>query len=162
MGEWLKTREELYKLVPAGADIAELGVEWGYNAAIMQWIIRPNSFLLIDSYKQWTHNEPTDAEQEAIYQFAVVRAGGRLLRASTHDAAGMIDDTFDFVYLDACHCYDAVKRDIADWWPKVRPGGMLAGHDYLGEVEAAVNSMFPNGLSYLTQEQYPSWAVVKQ
>lgn len=37
---------------------------------------------------------------------------------------------FDFVYLDAKHDRASVEADIAAWWPKVRPGGMLCGHDY--------------------------------
>ena len=26
--------------------------------------------------------------------------------------------------------YDAVCADLAAWWPKIRPGGLLTGHDY--------------------------------
>jgi len=40
------------------------------------------------------------------------------------------DKTVDFVYIDGEHTYDAVTQDIADWWPKVKPGGIMAGHDY--------------------------------
>ena len=35
-----------------------------------------------------------------------------------------------FVYIDALHDYDSVKADIAAWWPQVKPGGVLAGHDF--------------------------------
>lgn len=37
----------------------------------------------------------------------------------------------DWVYIDARHDYDHARADIAAWWPLVRPGGLLAGHDYL-------------------------------
>jgi len=36
------------------------------------------------------------------------------------------------VYIDACHTYEAVKADIRTWRPKIKPGGILAGHDYAG------------------------------
>jgi predicted O-methyltransferase YrrM len=36
---------------------------------------------------------------------------------------------FDFVFIDADHSYEAVKRDITLWRPKVKPGGWLCGHD---------------------------------
>lgn len=48
------------------------------------------------------------------------------------DAAKKIEDNhFDFVYLDARHDYCAVADDIDSYWPKVRPGGILAGHDFI-------------------------------
>jgi predicted O-methyltransferase YrrM len=36
----------------------------------------------------------------------------------------------DLVYIDADHFYEAVQADIRLWTPKVRPGGILAGHDF--------------------------------
>jgi hypothetical protein len=41
------------------------------------------------------------------------------------------DEHFDFVYIDADHTEAAVDADIRSWWPKVRRGGVLAGHDYI-------------------------------
>ncbi|MRS02168.1 class I SAM-dependent methyltransferase, partial [bacterium] len=40
------------------------------------------------------------------------------------------DGSLDMVFIDAAHDYDNVRADIAAWYPKVRLGGMLAGHDY--------------------------------
>lgn len=40
------------------------------------------------------------------------------------------DEAFDLVFIDAEHSYPAVKQDISLWWPKVRVGGVLCGHDY--------------------------------
>ena len=36
----------------------------------------------------------------------------------------------DLVYIDGDHNYGAVKKDIAAWLPKIRPGGYIAGHDF--------------------------------
>ena len=41
------------------------------------------------------------------------------------------DGTFDFVYIDADHTYEGVRDDLEAWWPKVKPGGVLGGHDYI-------------------------------
>jgi len=37
---------------------------------------------------------------------------------------------FDFVYIDADHNYQPVYDDLRAWWPRVKPGGIFAGHDY--------------------------------
>lgn len=62
--------------------------------------------------------------------------GNLLLATSLAIAETLPDGSVDFVYLDACHQLEAVTADLAAWWPKVRPGGVLAGHDWLcpGEV----------------------------
>lgn len=40
------------------------------------------------------------------------------------------DKSLDFVYLDGDHSYESVVADIAGWSKKIRPGGILAGHDF--------------------------------
>lgn len=40
------------------------------------------------------------------------------------------DESLDFVYIDANHQEPFVTQDITEWSKKVRPGGILAGHDY--------------------------------
>jgi len=46
-------------------------------------------------------------------------------------ASKLVEDaSMDLVFLDARHDYQAVEEDIAAWRPKVRPGGILSGHDF--------------------------------
>lgn len=40
------------------------------------------------------------------------------------------DNSLDFVFLDASHDYESVKKDIDCWFPKVKQNGVIAGHDY--------------------------------
>jgi len=53
---------------------------------------------------------------------------------------------FDYAFLDAAHDYDSIRADIAAWWPKIKPGGWLAGHDYTNAegVRQAVDEAFPH------------------
>ncbi len=37
---------------------------------------------------------------------------------------------FDFIYLDGAHDYENVKKELPIYWDMVKPGGVLAGHDY--------------------------------
>jgi len=53
------------------------------------------------------------------------------------------DASVDFVFLDANHDHDWVKRDILAWLPKVRKGGIIAGHDATRpEVEQVLMDLF--------------------
>lgn len=54
-----------------------------------------------------------------------------ILRSDSAAAAACVaDGCLDFVFLDADHSYTGVRQDIDAWWPKLRPGGLLGGHDY--------------------------------
>jgi predicted O-methyltransferase YrrM len=40
------------------------------------------------------------------------------------------DESIDFVFIDANHTYEYVKRDIEAYLPKMKKGSIMAGHDY--------------------------------
>ncbi len=48
---------------------------------------------------------------------------------STAMAAKLSDESLDFAFVDAGHTYEACIADVRAWAPKVRPGGLLCGHD---------------------------------
>ena len=52
--------------------------------------------------------------------------------------------SLDFVYIDGSHDYDSVCVDIEIWLPKLKPGGMIGGHDYTTHetVREAVDTYF--------------------
>ena len=53
------------------------------------------------------------------------------LKEYSDTAANKVDDySLDFVFIDAQHDYESVKKDIELWGPKVKPNGLLCGHDY--------------------------------
>lgn len=39
------------------------------------------------------------------------------------------DNSVAFIFIDANHKYDFVKKDFLSWYPKVRPGGIISFHD---------------------------------
>lgn len=58
------------------------------------------------------------------------------------------DRCFDFVFVDGDHSYDGVMNDLKAWWPMVKVGGRLGGHDFTPEFQGvldAVNEFFSGG-----------------
>eukprot|EP00927_Polykrikos_kofoidii_P063417 TRINITY_DN58221_c0_g1_i1.p1 TRINITY_DN58221_c0_g1~~TRINITY_DN58221_c0_g1_i1.p1 ORF type:complete len:406 (-),score=69.25 TRINITY_DN58221_c0_g1_i1:112-1329(-) len=81
--------------------------------------------------------------------------------------------SLDFVYLDARHDFAGVVADVNAWWPKVRVGGIFAGHDFVdGEFPegdffwiSALSAALPNVKSHVRvteeRDRYPSFFIVK-
>jgi predicted O-methyltransferase YrrM len=59
-----------------------------------------------------------------VADFVNVRVGDSLGLAETYS-----DGSLDFVFIDDDHSTWHVLKELVAWWPKVKPGGMLAGHD---------------------------------
>jgi hypothetical protein len=73
-------------------------------------------------------------------------------------AKHFIDNDIAFVFIDANHTYDAVVADINAWYPKVKFGGILSGHDYNDPtVYKAVNSIFSN-----IEHKGTCWWIIKK
>ena len=53
------------------------------------------------------------------------------------------DDSLDFLFIDGDHSYEATLKDMQMYWPKVKSGGLFAGHDAnLASVDAAIREFF--------------------
>lgn len=71
-------------------------------------------------------------------------------------AGGFADESLDFVFLDADHRREAVLADCRAWFDKVKPGGLLCGHDYdddaapwtWGVTEAVMQFSIDYGLTF--------------
>lgn len=65
-------------------------------------------------------------ERSSVWRMTSLEAAPRIPRYS-----------LDFVYLDARHDFASVLEDLDAWFDRVRPGGIIAGHDYLDGSYAA-------------------------
>jgi len=83
------------------------------------------------------------------------------------------DGYFDWVFIDADHSYKGCMEDIEIWYPKVRSGGVLCGHDYMmkdiylrgikvGVKQAVDEFCKQNGLEIFvyTMADFPTWYIV--
>lgn len=58
--------------------------------------------------------------------------------------------SLDFVFLDTCHTEEGTRAAITAWLPKIRPGGIFAGHDFVPGwpcVVAAVKALLPDAVA---------------
>ena len=69
------------------------------------------------------------------------------------------DNYFDLIYIDADHEYSSIILDIKNWLPKLKVGGILAGHDYwVDSVKRAVNTIFgEKNIKYFDDS---SWSII--
>jgi hypothetical protein len=87
-----------------------------------------------------------DATSEAIQRQGIdLRA---IRRGSIEQARELYRQgvRLDSIFLDGCHELAEVSADISEWLPLLRPGGIMAGHDYSPRnpgVMDAVNDAFP-------------------
>ena len=147
----------------------EVGVAAGdYSASFLSmW---PGQYVMVDRWQCVDGYDDvmndSDAEHEARYQKAcsvAARYGDRcaVLRMDSVEAAALFaPKSLDFVYLDGDHSLAGVRRDLEAWWPKVRAGGVIAGHDYYDKPPFQVRSAlcgFVNGPCGITHEASPSW-----
>lgn len=170
MGAWLTHNRY--------ATIAEVGVCRGEFSAVLleQWM---GQLFMVDAWAHYddpTYRDIANADQdEHDRNYAMARAvaerfrsRAQILRGDSFAVVGQFaDQSLDVVYLDSNHTYDHVRRELHVWAPKIRPGGAIAGHDFLDAelpdgsfgVRRAVLEFFNGALpNLLTAESYPTWA----
>lgn len=129
-------------------------------------------------YRDYCNQDTTEQERrfKLVMDKSVLYKGRSRVMRMFSDAAAVLfpDNFFDFVYIDANHKLEFIRKDIALWWPKVKVGGIFAGHDYLDGViqsgdygvKTAVNEFVQMNnlgpvLAVTGEKDYPSWWVRK-
>jgi hypothetical protein len=131
---------------------AEIGVADGKNAlAICQSIPNLKKLYCIDPWDMYPGNHWGSKLEDDVFSQAVARLElyypnpVEFIKAKSEDVIPDFEpNELDFVYIDGNHSYDYVMLDLILWSRIVRPGGIVAGHDYYrfrnAGVVDAVNS----------------------
>jgi len=140
-------RASLVASLPRDACVAEVGVARGTFSRTIIDIAAPRKLFLIDywqsgksghgwtplSDRRWSGRRETDLETVQRDLAAEINSGTVLLRRgySWEQIGALADESLDWVYLDAGHDYDSVVKDLEAVLPKLKPGGTIAGHDFV-------------------------------
>jgi hypothetical protein len=118
---------------------AEIGVAYGQNAEAMLKLLPIKKLYLIDPYDRVDNPEESDRYISAKKKVEAYDVDIVFITKRSDEAVDDIKTELDFVYIDGDHSYDVVSSDIANYWQKVREGGILGGHDLKrSEVSKAV------------------------
>jgi hypothetical protein len=142
----------------------ELGSDVGNNALSVCKYMRINHLHLVDSFERELiyipHYLPYGEckERLASYRSAITYH----IKTTDEAVNDFAENSLDFVYVDADHSYTACLADMKNYWPKVKAGGVLAGHDFNDpRVEKAVADFCAEKtLSY--KHEGMDWWIIKE
>lgn len=132
--------------------LIEVGSYKGRSALYMGEQIRNSGkdllFYCVDHFCGSEEHADKDFYQTFLENIAPLSRYIRPIKQDSVSASKRFKDgDVFFVFIDASHDYESVKADIQAWLPKIRNGGIIAGHDWhhepirravvelLGEVE---------------------------
>lgn len=116
---------------------AEIGLFRGRNARQMFREIPGLKLYGIEAYddQPYSTRHKTVPRYDRNRKMMTDRMKGRNIEVIEKFSEEAVQDTpydsLDFVYIDADHSYDYVMTDIILWTRRVRPGGIVSGHDYI-------------------------------
>lgn len=133
----------------------EIGVAYGGHSESILKNTSIKKLYGIDPYLNYDEYESDGQCKEQkmmddIYDFVTKKLSFyenryELIREMSHNSVkNFLNDSLDFVYIDGNHSEHYFKQDINDWYPKIKKGGVICGHDYehylFPEITEYINS----------------------
>lgn len=119
---------------------AEVGVAEGIYSLVLCQEIPGLELLCVDLWDTYYRGDNAKAKikDKAMQDEALALAHEKLDKfnvkfirnTSMRTVQTIQPNSLDFVYIDADHSFDFVMQDIIEWSKRVKPGGIVAGHDY--------------------------------
>jgi predicted O-methyltransferase YrrM len=146
----------------------EIGVAKADNSLSILQELPIKKLILIDPYGTCVENGRL-TNFEGDFETAMARLSSykqaQFIRKTSEEAAKDIDEPLDFVYIDGNHSYEYVKQDIANYYPLVKQGGIIGGHDYFPYprtgVCQAVNEFVQQRGRIEFYAVFPDWWIIK-
>jgi SAM-dependent methyltransferase len=127
----LPNRGVLLEKMPKNGIVAELGVNKGEFSEKILEITQPKKFHLVDIWGSERYHLGLRKGIESKFQDLI--ASDKLVinqGLSTDMVFEFPDSYFDWIYIDTDHSYEVTKAELQSYKNKIKPGGIIAGHDY--------------------------------
>ena len=147
---------------------AEIGVAAGRMSTIFCQNIPGLKMLCVDPWGKQV-DDPRHKKNHDLNYATTAKAlkdyDATLVKARSMDAVRDVPlDSLDFVYIDGNHIFDAIMVDVIEWARRVKPGGIVSGHDYYNFRNAGVIKAIDTYVEvhkikqwFLTDEKCKSW-----
>ena len=155
---------EMVERFPSGSRFVEIGVWQGKSACWMLEAIRRSGkqihLLVVDTF-----NVLPNQLRLFLNNLKALGDADVSVRIGRSQTISGLPGLFEFVYVDGSHTFDDVWQDLQVWYPRVRAGGVFAGHDYTDqencpEVRPAVDR-FVSERHLPLRVQGASWIIEK-
>lgn len=166
-----KNHQDKYKQPLKHLIGAEVGVLRGENAKEILNFLNIEQLILVDTWKDYVDylSGGTETGLEKNYEEVKNKFSSndkvKIIRDYSVNAANIFkDEYFDFIYLDADHSYNEVKKDLDIWFPKLKKFGVMCGDDYghpsgVGVIQAVTQFAFEHELLVHHGEGKQFWFV---
>ena len=151
---------------------AEVGVREGVYSEHLCKSIPGLDLTCVDIWEPYpgSRDKAAAAAHYVTAQERLKPYNAKLLKQTSLDAVKYVENgSLDFVYIDAAHRFDDIMTDVIAWSFKVRPGGIVSGHDYYrgrnnGVLPAIDAYTYSHRITewFVTDEKRPSWFWVKR
>lgn len=137
-------RKDILSAMPKNAICAEVGVAYGDFSRCILDIMHPSIFYAIDyfggeqgGHDIWGRTALADSGLSHFqwykqkFEKDVEIGKMEVLQGLSWEVLDRFPDQyFDYIYLDACHSFDSVSKDVEVIRRKIKQGGIIAFNDY--------------------------------
>jgi cephalosporin hydroxylase len=172
----LTNRQKLLEIMPQNGIVAELGVDKGGFSQLILETSTPKKLHLIDVWNTKRYHSGLKLDIETKFRKLIENNVVEINYGLSTDAYSQFKDNyFDWIYIDTDHSYYTTIAELELYAPKIKQGGIIAGHDFIignlmgltkyGVIQAVYEFCVRRNweLIYITSdfEEFPSFAIKK-
>ncbi len=139
--KWYKS---IYNSLNDGDIFVEIGTWTGASSLFFAELIKNGSkninFYTIDTFKGYAVLQHIDLViNKKVYEYYMsvrepVKEYIKVIKADSHlkrTSARFDNESIAAIFFDGDHSHEGIRKDLKNWYPKIKKGGIISGHDYI-------------------------------